>query len=78
MLPAALGLGDKVLVCCPSPVIQDRHGRFLLNRPRAANGDDGLVFTSPTGEPLRHSNFRRRVWLKHWRRPGSPISTFTI
>jgi integrase len=26
-------------------------------------GDDGLVFTSPAGTPLRHSNFRRRVWL---------------
>jgi len=22
-----------------------------------------LVFTSPTGTPLRHGNFRRRVWL---------------
>jgi len=22
-----------------------------------------LVFTSPTGRPLRHNNFRRRVWL---------------
>jgi integrase len=28
----------------------------------AADGDDGLVFTSPTGGPLRHSNFRRGVW----------------
>lgn len=26
--------------------------------------DDALVFTSPAGDPLRHSNFRRRVWLK--------------
>jgi integrase len=25
---------------------------------------DSLVFTSPTGTPLRHSNFRRRTWLK--------------
>jgi integrase len=24
---------------------------------------DALVFTSPTGTPLRHNNFRRRVWL---------------
>ena len=23
-------------------------------------GDDDLVFTSPTGTPLRHGNFRRR------------------
>ncbi|MGH3157171.1 MAG: tyrosine-type recombinase/integrase [Streptosporangiaceae bacterium] len=27
------------------------------------NEDDALVFTSPTGTPLRHSNFRRRNWL---------------
>jgi integrase len=26
-------------------------------------GDDSLVFTSPTGTPLRLSNFRRRIWL---------------
>lgn len=25
--------------------------------------DDGLIFTSATGMPLRRSNFRRRVWL---------------
>jgi integrase len=29
----------------------------------AASGDEGLVFTSPAGMPLHHSNFRRRVWL---------------
>jgi integrase len=28
-----------------------------------ASDADALVFTSPTGAPLRHSNFRRRVWL---------------
>jgi integrase len=26
-------------------------------------GQDGLVFTSPTGGPLRRTNFRRRVWV---------------
>ena len=30
----------------------------------ALDGDDGLVFTSPAGTALRHSNFYRRVWLK--------------
>jgi integrase len=30
----------------------------------AGKGDDGLVFTSPTGSPLRHGNFRRRDWLR--------------
>jgi integrase len=29
----------------------------------ALPGDDGLVFTSPSGRPLHHSNFRRRYWL---------------
>jgi integrase len=29
----------------------------------AEDGGEGLVFTSPTGMPLHHSNFRRRVWL---------------
>jgi integrase len=28
-----------------------------------APGSDALVFTSPTGAPLRHGNFRRRTWL---------------
>ena len=28
----------------------------------ALPGDDGLVFPSPEGEPMRRSNFRRRVW----------------
>jgi integrase len=29
----------------------------------AGPGDDGLLFTSPGGAPLHHTNFRRRVWL---------------
>jgi integrase len=29
----------------------------------AGPGDDGLLFTSPGGAPLRHTNFRRRIWL---------------
>jgi integrase len=32
----------------------------------------GLVFTSPTGAPLRHGNFRRRVWLPALARAGVP------
>jgi integrase len=30
----------------------------------AQDGDDALVFTSPAGTPLRHSNFYRRAWFK--------------
>jgi hypothetical protein len=45
-------------------------------RPRPAlgplrpDGDDGLIFTGPTGTPLRHSNFYRRVWLPTVKKAG--------
>jgi integrase len=29
----------------------------------AEDGDEGLIFRSPGGRPLHHSNFRRRAWL---------------
>ena len=35
-----------------------------------APGDDALVLTGPTGSPLRHSNFRRRIWLPALGRSG--------
>lgn len=31
---------------------------------------DALVFTTPAGTPLRHSNFRRRIWLPALDRAG--------
>jgi integrase len=31
--------------------------------PGRITSSEGLVFTSPDGKPLRHNNFRRRVWL---------------
>jgi integrase len=37
---------------------------------------DALVFTSPTGTPLRPSNFRRRVWAKAIQAAGFPIIHF--
>jgi integrase len=42
----------------------------------AEPGDEGLVFTSPAGKPLRHSNFRRRVWLPALRASKVPASHF--
>jgi len=39
------------------PVLQWHLSCFALP------GDEGLVFTSPSGRPLHHSNFRRRYWL---------------
>jgi len=36
--------------------------------------EDALIFTSPEGAPLRHSNFRRRVWLPALKAAGlSPV-----
>jgi integrase len=32
--------------------------------------DDALIFTSPTGVPMRHSNFYRRMWLPAVRKVG--------
>jgi site-specific recombinase XerC len=42
----------------------------------AQEGDEGLVFTSPAGKPLRHSNFRRRVWLPALRAAQLPAIHF--
>jgi integrase len=33
---------------------------------------DGLVFASPKGKPLRHSNFRRNIWLQATASAGLP------
>ena len=41
-----------------------------------ALGDESLVFTSPTGAPLRHGNFRRRVWLAAVKTAGVPAIHF--
>ena len=38
----------------------------------AQPGDDSLVFVSPRGTRLRHSNFRRRVWLPALTKAGLP------
>jgi|SRR5580658_3331870 hypothetical protein len=49
-------------------------GRFVQSKDKttglrwhlncfALDGDEGLVFTSPRGLPLRHSQFRQRVWV---------------
>jgi integrase len=49
----------KRLVAIPSMIMPDVRSHLDTLRPEA----DVLLFTSPTGKPLRHGNFRRRVWL---------------
>jgi integrase len=38
----------------------------------ARPSDDGLIFTSPGGGPLKHSNFRRRFWVPARAAAGLP------
>ncbi len=45
--------------------------------PDGATDPDSLVFVAPEGGPLRHSNFRRRVWLPALQASGVP-STLRI
>jgi integrase len=42
----------------------------------ASDGDEGLVFTGPTGAPLRRGNFRQRVWVPALRSAGLPAVHF--
>jgi integrase len=42
-----------------------------------ADDEDALIFTSPTGTPLRHRNSGAASGCPRSWRPGSPISTFT-
>ena len=42
----------------------------------ARHGNDGLVFTSPDGGPLRHTNFRRRFWVPAVAAAGLPSMQF--
>jgi len=42
----------------------------------AQPGAETLVFATPTGAPLRHSNFRQRVWLPALRQVGLSVIHF--
>jgi hypothetical protein len=49
----------KTLTAPGVPDIRSQHASEITGlRPAAA-----LVFTSPDGQPLRHSNFHRRAWM---------------
>jgi integrase len=50
----------KRLVAIPSIILSDVRSHLDNLTPPEA---DALLFTSPTGKPLRHGNFRRRVWV---------------
>jgi hypothetical protein len=47
------------------PAVQEHVGRL-------GTAEDGLLFTSPEGTPMRHGNFRNRVWLPALEAAGLP------
>ena len=49
-------------------MLHEHLDRFDIDR----DDDTALVFTSPTGGPLRHSNFRKRTWKPAVTRAGLP------
>ncbi len=60
----------KRTVSIPSLILADVSSHLCaFTAPNA----DSLVFTSPHGMPLRHTNFRRRVWL-----PALAVTGFNI
>jgi integrase len=57
--PPKSGAGQRTVVF-PDLIVPDLAWHLArFTRP----DDDSLLFTSPSGRPLRHSNFRRRMWL---------------
>ena len=58
-------------MCMPTSLVAMLNG--YLDRIAVDQDDErALVFTSPTGGPLRYSNFRKRVWYPAVERAGLP------
>ena len=66
--PPKSAAGNRVVILPDViiPVLQ-LHLRWL-----AEPGEDGLLFTSPEGKPLRYDNFRNRIWYPALRAAGLP------
>ena len=56
-------------VIIPPMILPDISSHLASYAPPEA---DALVFTSPSGTPLRHSNFRGRIWLPALAATGLP------
>jgi integrase len=61
------------IVAIPELIVPDLAAHVMTH---ARPGDDGLVFTSPGGGPLRHTNFRRRFWVPALQAAGLPLIHF--
>jgi integrase len=58
-------------MCMPGSLITMLDG-YLVGIGVDRDDERALVFTSPTGGPLRYSNFRKRVWYPAVERAGLP------
>jgi len=70
--PPKSGAGKRT-VAIPQLIMPDLAAHVMTH---AAPGNDGLLFTSPEGGPLRHGSFYRRVWLPALRAVGLPAIHF--
>lgn len=70
--PPKSGAGQRT-VAIPEVITPDLASHVVSY---ARPGDDGLVFTSARDGPLRHTNFRRRVWVPAFRATGLPAVHF--
>jgi integrase len=70
--PPKSAAGKRVVVVPAAimPVVREHVGRM------GKVDDDRLIFTSPKGTPLRHANFRQRVWLPALRAAELPLIHF--
>ena len=59
---------DRVIIL--PPFLRDRLAAHLATH--VAKDPEALIFTSPKGEPLRSSNWRRRVWRPACETSGMP------
>jgi integrase len=70
--PPKSDAGRRVVVI-PDVIMPDvRRHMSWVTQP----GDAALVFATPSGTPLRHSNFRRGMWLPALRKAGLPVIHF--
>jgi integrase len=70
--PPKSDAGKRIIVV-PALIVPDLRWHLSCF---AQPGDDGLLFTSPTGMPLRHGHFRSRVWVKALKQAGLPALHF--
>jgi integrase len=70
--PPKSGAGQRT-VAIPDVITPDLASHLVTY---AAPGDDGLVFTSPGGRPLRRSKFIRRAWRPALSAAGLPVMHF--